>query len=408
MAYSELIKDFGRIRTYLQDFSVYGFKVRSEFTQKSARSYDNERRRVESWMGEYLSFYLDSRGKQVILSKDSRTVRHNPLYRAFKAKSFTSKDILLHFCLMDLFADYRKIEMPQLLPMLESTYPNAIGSLVIDRKTLRLKVAELEAMGLLERSRSGRKVCYQLVRNDVDLEAMHEAIDFFSEMLPLGVVGSYLLDKLAPKHCLFRYKHHYPMYAVDSEILALLLEAIGSRCAVNMTVQSPSFGELQFRNVPLKIYISTENGREYVLLWAYEEQRFFFTRLDRIQNVTLLEPEASWQNLRDDFDRISGHLWGISFGSEYPDLNVHWVEMEILYSTKEPFIPERLRRECRCAAVTVLEEGLCLVRAEVFDPMEMMPWIFSFTGRIARLESSDPRVRQRYSQFLEEQEAQYG
>ena len=48
MAYSELIKDFGRIRAYLRSFYVYGFQHREEFTQKSARGYDNERRRVES------------------------------------------------------------------------------------------------------------------------------------------------------------------------------------------------------------------------------------------------------------------------------------------------------------------------------------------------------------------------
>ena len=38
MAYSELIKDFKRIRAYLRDFYVYGFKVRSEFLEKSSRS----------------------------------------------------------------------------------------------------------------------------------------------------------------------------------------------------------------------------------------------------------------------------------------------------------------------------------------------------------------------------------
>lgn len=103
MAYSELIKDFKRIRAYLRDFYVYGFKVRNDFSEKSARSYDNERRRVESWMGDYVSFSQDSRGKRVFLSMDSRSIPHNPLYRAYKAKSFTSKDILLHFYLMDLF-----------------------------------------------------------------------------------------------------------------------------------------------------------------------------------------------------------------------------------------------------------------------------------------------------------------
>ena len=44
MAYSELIKSFDRIREYMRQFYVYGFKSRSEYDMKSARSYDNERR----------------------------------------------------------------------------------------------------------------------------------------------------------------------------------------------------------------------------------------------------------------------------------------------------------------------------------------------------------------------------
>ncbi len=53
MAYSELIKSFNRIRTYMRSFYVYGFRRRDEFDQKSARGYDDERRRVESWLGDY-------------------------------------------------------------------------------------------------------------------------------------------------------------------------------------------------------------------------------------------------------------------------------------------------------------------------------------------------------------------
>lgn len=48
MAYSELIKSFERIRNYMREFYVYGFKSREEYSIKSARSYDNERRRIES------------------------------------------------------------------------------------------------------------------------------------------------------------------------------------------------------------------------------------------------------------------------------------------------------------------------------------------------------------------------
>ena len=48
MAYYELIKSFDRIRDYMREFYLYGFKSRNEYTQRSARSYDDERRRVES------------------------------------------------------------------------------------------------------------------------------------------------------------------------------------------------------------------------------------------------------------------------------------------------------------------------------------------------------------------------
>ena len=47
MAYSELIKNFEKVRSYMRDFYVYGFKGRDEFDAKSARMYDDETRRVK-------------------------------------------------------------------------------------------------------------------------------------------------------------------------------------------------------------------------------------------------------------------------------------------------------------------------------------------------------------------------
>ena len=113
MAYSELVKGISKIRSFLRDFYVFGFYSREEYAslyQISPRSYDNERRRIESWMQEYLRFYQNSSGKKIFLSVDGSSILHNPLYRAFKAKSFTANDAFLHFCLMDLFADGQVIE----------------------------------------------------------------------------------------------------------------------------------------------------------------------------------------------------------------------------------------------------------------------------------------------------------
>ena len=105
MAYSELIKNFNKIRDYMRDFYVYGFKSRDDYTKKSARSYDDEKRRIESWLGNYMKFHQTVDGKNVFLSIDSRATRHNPLYKAWKTKSFTDGDITLHFILFDILFD---------------------------------------------------------------------------------------------------------------------------------------------------------------------------------------------------------------------------------------------------------------------------------------------------------------
>ena len=86
-SYNELIKNFERIRNYMREFYVYGFKSRNDYDKKSARSYDDERRRLESWLGDYMRFERTRDGKNMFISIDSRVTVHNPLYRAFKAKS---------------------------------------------------------------------------------------------------------------------------------------------------------------------------------------------------------------------------------------------------------------------------------------------------------------------------------
>lgn len=105
MAYSELIKNFDNIRAYMRDFFIYGFKTREEYSAKSVRSYDNERRRIQSYLGDLVSYRQTSVGKQMFISLDGRKATHNPLHKAFKSKSFTDKDITVHFIVMDILAD---------------------------------------------------------------------------------------------------------------------------------------------------------------------------------------------------------------------------------------------------------------------------------------------------------------
>ncbi len=108
--FSELIKNFNKCRDYVRDFFVYGFKSRQDFTsdKKSARTYDDERRRITSWLSEYVveDMTEQDRVKNISLQIDSNLLDTNPLFSVWKTKSFTDNDILLHFYILDILGGY--------------------------------------------------------------------------------------------------------------------------------------------------------------------------------------------------------------------------------------------------------------------------------------------------------------
>ena len=133
MAYSQLIKNFERIRNYMKQFYIYGFKTRDEYDAKSGRSYDDERRRIESYLGDYMAFRQTREGKTVFISIDSRSARGNPLYNAFRAKSFTDGDITLHFILLDILCDPQaRFTAGEIVDAIDGRYLNRFGGTAYD------------------------------------------------------------------------------------------------------------------------------------------------------------------------------------------------------------------------------------------------------------------------------------
>ena len=162
MAYYELIKSFDRIRDYMREFYLYGFKSRNEYTQKSTRSYDDERRRVESWLGDYMRFRQTPEGKNVFLSIDSRVSRHNPLYAAWKTKSFTDGDITLHFILFDILHDPETaLTLGELNDRIDQYLAEFGDPKMFDESTVRKKLKEYAVEGLILRERRGKTLYYR-------------------------------------------------------------------------------------------------------------------------------------------------------------------------------------------------------------------------------------------------------
>ncbi len=407
MAYSELIKSFDRIRDYMRDFYVYGFRSRSEFDRKSARSYDNEKRRMESWLGDYMSFRQNESGKSVFLSVDNRGVPHNPLYQAFKAKSFTDADITLHFILLDILSGGEALSVRQVAERVAADYLDRVDcAMEPDDSTVRNKLKEYEALGILRSEKEGRELRYRLNRSVVDEDSWREAAAFFSEADPMGIIGSFLLDRADGASESFVFKHHYLLQALDSEVLHQLLTAMEENRCVEVT----SFVErrgAERTNVlfPVKIYVSTQNGKQYLLGYHYKLRRPMFLRLDNIRRVRVGAVEKHPEKYSGFHDKLRENLWGTSFGAMH---SLDHVEMTVHVGDDEGYIVDRLEREKRCGRVEKLDEHTWRFTADVFDAGEMLPWLRTFIGRIVKLESSNDFVVKRFREDLEATARLYG
>ena len=394
MAYSELIKSFEKIRDYMREFYVYGFKSRDDYTKKSARSYDDERRRIESWLGGYMAFRHTAEGKSVFISVDNRSVTFNPLHNAWKAKSFTDKDIVLHFCILDHLADGAPHSVSGITDGTAERLSHTDSPFEIDESTVRKKLKEYAALGILRDEKQGRLLYYRLAEDRVDLSSWEDAAAFFSEEAPLGVVGSYLLDLQAeaPEH--FSYKHHYLLHTLDTQILYDALCAMREkRCIdiVNFSVRKET--EREHRVYPLRFYISTQTGREYLLTYHYKFHKPMFFRLDMIRSIQPGPVETRHEKYEGFAAKFGENLWGVSTGGDY---SLDHVELTLHVGDGEGYIIDRLEREKRHGRIEAVDEHTYRFVADVYDAGELLMWARSFTGRIVRFESSNRFALERF------------
>ena len=400
MAYSELIKSFDKIRSYMRDFYVYGFKTRMDYKQKSSRSYDDERRRIESWLGDYMRFQQDEEKKRIFLSVDSRAIPHNPLYRAFRTKSFTDRDIMLHFHLLDMLNHEGGLSITEIMEELADRLNEFDSDELPDESTVRKKLGEYVMLGLLRKEKRGRETVYFREADDIDLRNWRAAVDFYSEVAPVGVIGSFLQDRLPANEVKFRFKHHYILNALDSEILYELMSAIGDERAVTLTM-----GKQRIIAVPLKLYISTQTGRQYLLAWTPKNERFSFFRTNQIRSVKAGERVLYPEWLKEKLESFQNHVWGTASGDAS---TLEHLEMTIRVGKREGFIIERLNREKRCGTVEQVDKFHWRFTADVFDALEMLPWIRTFIGRITDFKCDNQTVMKRFCDDLETMTALYG
>lgn len=410
-SYSELIKNFERIRAYMREFYVYGFKSRDDYSKKSARSYDDERRRIESWLGDHMSFVRTPEGKNVFISIDSRNIRHNPFYNAWKAKSFTDGDVTLHFIIFDILHDPSiKRTIAELMQEMDEKYLSCFESpMMFDESTVRKKLKEYCEAGIIAIEKVGRKAYYHRTES-IDISDLTDALHYFSEVAPCGVIGSFILDKAEEDTDSFTFKHHYITSAIDSGVLAAIFTAMREKRIVTISNLSRR-RDMPRRNkiIPLRVFISVQSGRQHLLAYLPDYNSFQSYRVDYLSYVKLEEVTPRFDELRLQIDQMQKKMWGVSTKrNKWGVEKLEHVDFTVKVADDEAYIVRRLEREKRIGTVEKIDDNTYKFSADVYDVSEMIPWIRTFICRITEIHFTNRTLEEQFKSDLEAMYKMYG
>lgn len=394
----------------MREFYVYGFKSREEYDNKSTRSYDDERRRIESWLGDHMGFVHTPEGKNVFISIDSRVSRHNPFYKALKAKSFTDGDITLHFILFDiLYSPEIVLSLSEILEQIDGYLSGFENPMIFDESTVRKKLKEYIGQGIIVSEKVGRKMLYRRV-DDVNLPDITDMLNFYSEVAPCGVIGSFLLDKQEKSNNNFNFKHHYITSALDSNVLSILFRAMREKSIVTAFNLSRCGGELhKIRIIPLRVFISVQNGRQHLLAYCSQSNAIQSFRIDYLSNVKIEEPTPRFDELRAELSGMQTKMWGVAAKRSRHGKNItEYVTFTVKLGADEDYIARRLEREKRIGQVEKTDSNTYRFTAEVYDASEIIPWIRTFICRITDIHFSNRTLETGFKRDLEEMYRMYG
>ncbi len=410
--YSELIKNFEKTRDYMRDFFIYGFKVRGEFAQKSARTYDDEKRRAESWLGNILRYDDSLRGRQISISTDSARISENPLYRAYYSKSFTDNDIKLHFYILDIFADGRTLSLKETVEAIDTRF-----DMYFEEQTVRNKLKEYVSEGLLKSEKRGKTAYFSLCENAEEYFAaiprLSDAVKFFSESGPFGIIGNSILKMHGESNDKFFIKHNYIVHTLEDILLPDILQAMEEKRLVgfsSFSAKKPAdnIGR-EFIAAPLCIFCSVQTGRRYLAAYVPSQRRFHSFRLDKLKKIKLLDKYDDYDKIYDAFSKNRRHCFGVSFGSRHED--GHTEPLVITFhidENTEDYIINRLEREKRVGTLEKTADNTYTLTLDVFDPNEAMHWAKSFIGRIKSIEGGTEGLRKRFISDVTRMYKMYG
>lgn len=411
--FTELIKNFNKIRDYARDFLVYGYKCRTDYTRKSGRSYDNERRRIESYLAGYIRWETSARGKHLFISTDSGDLSQNPLFSVWETKSFTANDCLLHFCLFAILTKQPGLTAQAAADALCREYLSCFDEYPMpDTMTVRNKLNEYAAAGFFQKQKNGKTLGYFLNASPFNqalpelLHRLQTPVHFFENITPAGVLGYFIRRDCGHSPGLFSFRHLFTFHTLDDGVLLQLLAAIQEQKSVQIaTGSNRSKHPGRQTIVPLKIAVNVKHGRRYLLAYNNRTRNFFSFRLDYLSDIKVLAACADFPERLAELEHRLRRTWGVFLGRKN---QVEQLTMVLFIDEDtEAYVLTRLRREGKHGSVEKLAANTFSYHIEVTDTQEMVPWLRTFIGRIISLTGSNRPVIQQFIDDIQRMDNMY-
>lgn len=405
--FTELIKNFDKIRDYTRDFFVYGYKCRNDYTRKSGRSYDNERRRIESYLSGYIKSETSTRGKNIFISLDTADISINPLFTMWEVKSFTRNDCLLHFCLPDILMRNPGLTAREVTGVLSDEYLSDFQECaMLDVMTVRNKLNEYVEAGLFCAQKEGKTLLYSMKQGlfeQIDKEEaspLFIAFQFFENIAPAGVLGYFIRRDKGIKEDIFSFRHIFMSHTLDDGILIKIAQAMKEKRSIRFQNYSSRSKSQSLETVlPLKIATNVRHGRRFLMAYNFRMRSLFSYRLDYINNVEFLEENDEYDEKIAELEGRLPFSWGVALGKK---VQMEKVEMMLhIDEISEAYVLRRLKREGKNGRVEKVDANTFVYRNEVLDTMEMVPWLRTFIGRIIAIKGSNQPVMQRFVRDIE-------
>lgn len=402
--FNELVKNHERIRGYIRDFLVYGYKSRNDYDKKSSRSYDNERRRIESYLTNYIRGEHSPRGKRMFIVSDIQDIEENPLHKTWMTKSFTRNDIMLHFMILDILQQESQISVNDLADLIHDRYFSKVDMVKMpDTMTIRNKLKEYTLKGYLQSTKKGRTLCYSLTPSPIGEMEEHIrkqlfiACGYYQNVMPVGIIGSFIRQKLSDIEPIaaFSFRHFYIAHTLDDGILLTLLHAMKSHSWVDIHTFNKRQGRLlKLKILPLRFVQNVNLGRRYIGAYSYYMKKYGHFRLDAIEKVVLGHPVVQYEEHLDNLLTLREDCWAVNI---YHSDVLESVKMTLhIDEVYEQYLIQRIHREGRHGELTRITVNTYKYEILVIDANEMVPWLRTFIGRMIAFECSNASVEQRF------------